>query len=46
MQEAGTNTGINTNRLPPLKLMLEVPALQQYYSQQVGLELLPSNNFI
>ena len=45
-QAAGVNTGlfhpIVADRLPPVKPMLVVPALQQYYSQQVGLELLPS----
>ena len=50
MEEAGVNTGlfhpIVADWLPPVKPMLVVPALQQYYSQQVGLELLPSKNFI
>ena len=50
VQEAGIKTGIFSpivaDRLPPVKLMLVVPALKLYYSQQVGLELLPSKNFI
>ena len=37
---------IVADRLPPVKPMLVVNALQQCYSQQVGLELLPSKNFI
>ena len=37
---------IVADRLPPVKPMLMVLALQQYYSQQVGLELLLSEIFI
>ena len=37
---------IAADRVPPVKPMVVVPALQQYYSQQIGLELLPSKSFI
>ena len=52
MQEAGIYTGlpplpppIVAEWLSPLKPMPVVRALQQYYSQQVGLELLPLKKF-